>query len=161
MVKRVYDNVPTYRAKMDAIGLKPEDIKSIDDITKLPFTTKSDLRNNYPFGMFASPLKDIVRLHASSGTTGKLTVAGCTQHDLDDWAEAVARGFVSCGVSRESVIHVAYGYGLFTGGLGAHDGGTLLGATVVPASAFVARRPMPYTLPTNSRKRVSPRANSN
>ena len=135
VVKRVYDNVPTYRAKMDAIGLKPEDIKSIDDITKLPFTTKSDLRNNYPFGMFASPLKDIVRLHASSGTTGKLTVAGCTQHDLDDWSEAVARGFVSCGVSRESVIHVAYGYGLFTGGLGAHDGGTLLGATVVPASA--------------------------
>ena len=107
VVKRVYDNVPTYRAKMDAIGLKPEDIKSIDDITKLPFTTKSDLRNNYPFGMFASPLKDIVRLHASSGTTGKLTVAGCTQHDLDDWSEAVARGFVSCGVSRESVIHVA------------------------------------------------------
>ena len=135
VVKRVYDNVPTYRAKMDAVGLKPEDIRSIDDITKLPFTTKSDLRNNYPFGMFASPLKDIVRLHASSGTTGKLTVAGCTQHDLDDWSEAVARGFVSCGVSRESIIHVAYGYGLFTGGLGAHDGGTLLGATVVPASA--------------------------
>ena len=134
VVKREYDNVPTYRAKMDAIGLKPEDIKTIDDISKLPFTTKQDLRNNYPFGMFACPQSDIVRIHASSGTTGKLTVVGYTQRDIDDWSEGVARGFVSGGVDKDSTIHVAYGYGLFTGGLGAHYGGELIGATVVPVS---------------------------
>ncbi len=135
VVKRVYDNVPTYRAKMDEIGLKPEDIKSIDDIVKLPFTTKKDLRDNYPFGMFAAPLDDIVRIHASSGTTGKLTVVGLTKRDLEDWSEACARGFASCGVTNKSMIHVAYGYGLFTGGLGAHYGGEYMGATVVPASS--------------------------
>ncbi len=135
VVERVYNNVATYRAKMDEIGLKPEDINSIDDIVKLPFTTKVDLRANYPFGMFASPMEDIIRIHASSGTTGKLTVVGFTKRDIDDWSEACARGFASCGVTKNSIIHVAYGYGLFTGGLGAHYGGEYMGATVVPASS--------------------------
>lgn len=135
VVKRVYDNVPTYRAKMYEIKLKPSDIKSIDDLYKLPFTTKSDLRNNYPFGMFASPKEDIVRLHASSGTTGKLTVAGYTKKDIDDWAECCARALAAIGAKKGSVIHIAYGYGLFTGGLGMHYGAELLGATAVPVSS--------------------------
>ena len=135
VVTLAYNNCKPYRAKMDAAGVTPDDINSIDDIVKLPFTTKQDMRNNYPFGMFSAPMEDIVRVHASSGTTGKLTVAGSTKHDLDDWAEAVARGMVSAGVTKKSIVHVAYGYGLFTGGLGAHDGATLIGATVVPASA--------------------------
>ena len=135
VVKLAYERCKPYRQKMIDAGVTPEDINSIDDIVKLPFTTKQDLRNNYPFGMFSAPMDDIVRIHASSGTTGKLTVAGSTQHDLDDWAEAVARGMASCGVTKKSIVHVAYGYGLFTGGLGAHDGATLLGAAVVPASA--------------------------
>ena len=135
VVKLAYEQCKPYRQKMIDAGVTPEDINSIDDIVKLPFTTKQDLRNNYPFGMFSAPMDDIVRIHASSGTTGKLTVAGSTQHDLDDWAEAVARGMASCGVTKKSIVHVAYGYGLFTGGLGAHDGATLLGAAVVPASA--------------------------
>ena len=135
VVERVYNTVAPYRAKMDEIGLKPEDINSIDDIVKLPFTTKVDLRANYPFGMFSAPMDDIVRIHASSGTTGKLTVVGLTQRDLDDWSEACARGFASCGVTKQSIIHIAYGYGLFTGGLGAHYGGEYMGATVVPASS--------------------------
>lgn len=135
VVKRVYDNVPTYRRKMDDIKLKPSDIRSIDDISKLPFTTKYDLRSNYPFGMFASPMKDIVRVHASSGTTGKLTVVGYTQHDLDVWAECCARALGGVGATRESIVHVAYGYGLFTGGLGMHYGGERMGATVIPVSS--------------------------
>ena len=135
VVTLAYNNCKPYRAKMDAAGVTPDDINSIDDIVKLPFTTKQDMRNNYPFGMFSAPMEDIVRVHASSGTTGKLTVAGSTKHDLDDWTEAVARGMVSAGVTKKSIVHVAYGYGLFTGGLGAHDGATLIGATVVPASA--------------------------
>lgn len=134
VVKRVYDNVPAYRQKMDAAGIKPEDIKSIDDIVKLPFTEKHDLRENYPFGMFAAPMSEIVRIHASSGTTGKLTVVGFTRRDLDDWSECCARGFMSGGCDKNSIFHIAYGYGLFTGGLGAHYGGELLGATVVPVS---------------------------
>ena len=172
VVKRVYDNVPTYRAKMDAIGLKPEDIKSIDDITKLPFTTKSDLRNNYPFGMFASPLKDIVRLHASSGTTGKLTVAGCTQHDLDDWSEAVARGFVSCGVGKDSIIHVAYlpedserttaelcserpSFPLLPETRTASSRSSRISARIRSAARLLTQ----FISRTNSRRRASPRAN--
>ena len=135
VVTLAYNNCKPYRAKMDAAGVTPDDINSIDEIVKLPFTTKQDMRNNYPFGMFSAPMEDIVRVHASSGTTGKLTVAGSTKHDLDDWTEAVARGMVSAGVTKKSIVHVAYGYGLFTGGLGAHDGATLIGATVVPASA--------------------------
>lgn len=135
VVQRVYDNVKAYRDKMDAIGLKPSDIKGIEDINKLPFTTKQDLRDNYPFGMFAVPKKDIIRVHASSGTTGKLTVVGYTKNDIDNWSECCARAIVSVGGSRESVVHIAYGYGLFTGGLGMHYGAELLGAMAVPVSS--------------------------
>ena len=135
IVKYAYENQAPYRAKMDAIHLKPEDIKSIDDIYKLPFTVKQDLRDAYPFGMMARPKKDLVRLHASSATTGKLTVAGYTQGDIDVWGECAARSLVMAGGSPDSVVHVAYGYGLFTGGLGMHYGGEKLGAVVVPASA--------------------------
>ena len=135
IVKYAYENQAPYRAKMDAIGLKPSDIKSIDDISKLPFTVKQDLRDAYPFGMMARPKKDLVRLHASSATTGKLTVAGYTQKDIDIWAECAARSLVMAGADEDSVVHVSYGYGLFTGGLGMHYGGEKLGAVVVPASA--------------------------
>ncbi len=135
IVKYAYENQAPYRAKMDAIGLKPEDIKSIDDIYKLPFTVKQDLRDSYPFGMMARPKSDLVRLHASSATTGKLTVAGYTQNDIDVWGDCAARSLVMAGADKDSVIHIAYGYGLFTGGLGMHYGGEHLGAVVVPASA--------------------------
>lgn len=134
LVKYVYDNVPFYRARMDSVGVYPDDIKSIDDIVKLPFTTKDDLRDNYPFGLFAVPQKDIVRIHASSGTTGKATVVGYTRADLDVWAECVARCMTMAGVTSEDIVQVAYGYGLFTGGLGAHCGAEKIGATVVPMS---------------------------
>ncbi len=135
MVKYVYENQLPYRAKMDAIKLKPEDIKSIDDIYKLPYTVKQDLRDAYPFGMMARPRRDLVRLHASSATTGKLTVAGYTMHDIDVWAECAARALVMAGGDEDSLVHVAYGYGLFTGGLGMHYGAEKLGACVTPASA--------------------------
>ena len=135
IVKYAYENQKPYRAKMDAIGLKPEDIKSIDDIHKLPFTVKQDLRDSYPFGMMARPKKDLVRLHASSATTGKLTVVGYTQKDIDVWSECVARSLVMAGADADSVVHIAYGYGLFTGGLGMHYGAEKLGAVAVPASA--------------------------
>ncbi|MDR2267175.1 MAG: phenylacetate--CoA ligase [Christensenellaceae bacterium] len=135
VVNRVYEAVPPYRAKMDKANIKPSDIKSIDDIVKLPFTTKQDLRDNYPFGMLATNKEDIVRLHASSGTTGKLTVVGYTKSDIDIWSACCARGLVAAGANTSSTLHVAYGYGLFTGGLGLHYGGELLGLTVVPVSA--------------------------
>ena len=133
-IKLVYDNVELYRNKMDAMGIKPEDIKSIDDLHKLPFTHKQDLRDTYPYGMFAVPLKDVIRIHASSGTTGKQTVVGYTQTDIDTWSQCVARAITAMGGSNEDIIHVSYGYGLFTGGLGLHYGGELLGVSVVPAS---------------------------
>ncbi len=135
IVKYAYENQKPYREKMDAMKLKPSDIKSIDDIYKLPFTVKQDLRDAYPFGMMARPRRDLVRLHASSATTGKLTVAGYTQKDIDVWGECAARSLVMAGGDPDSVVHVAYGYGLFTGGLGMHYGGEKLGACVVPASA--------------------------
>lgn len=135
LVKRVYDNVAPYRAKMDAIGLKPEDIKGIEDLSKLPFTTKQDLRDNYPYGLFATPMRDITRIHASSGTTGKQTVVGYTKNDIEMWSECMARSLVGAGASPDSIVHVAYGYGLFTGGLGAHYGAEYLGASVVPVSS--------------------------
>lgn len=135
MVKYVYENQKPYRDKMDAIKLKPSDIKSIDDIYKLPYTVKQDLRDAYPFGMMARPRKDLVRLHASSATTGKLTVAGYTMKDIDVWAECAARCLVMAGGDENSIVHVAYGYGLFTGGLGMHYAAEKLGACVVPASA--------------------------
>ena len=134
LVAYMYEKVPFYRKKMDAAGVLPSDIKGIADITKLPFTTKDDLRDNYPFGLFAVPNTDIVRIHASSGTTGKATVVGYTQSDLDVWSEYVARCMTMAGVGRDDIIQIAYGYGLFTGGLGAHDGAQKIGATVVPMS---------------------------
>ena len=134
LVDYMYHNVEFYRKKMQAIDLMPSDIKNIEDITKLPFTTKDDLRDNYPFGLFAVPNSQIVRIHASSGTTGKATVVGYTRHDLDVWAECVARCMTMAGVTKDDIIQIAYGYGLFTGGLGAHDGAQKIGATVVPMS---------------------------
>ena len=132
LVDRVYHNVEFYRKKMQELGVEPGDINGIEDIVKLPFTTKNDLRDNYPFGLFAVPQSQIVRVHASSGTTGKATVVGYTKKDIDVWAECVARAFAQAGLNRDDVIQVAYGYGLFTGGLGAHYGAEHLGATVVP-----------------------------
>lgn len=139
-VKRVYDNVPAYRKKMDDIGLKPEDIKSVDDLSKLPFTYKQDLRDNYPYGLFACPMRDVVRIHASSGTTGKQTVVGYTENDLNMWAECAARAIVAARRHADDIVHVSYGYGLFTGGLGIHAGAQKLGAAVVPASTGNTRR---------------------
>ena len=134
LVDYVYHNVEFYRKKMQKVGLLPSDIKSIEDITKLPFTTKDDLRDNYPFGLFAVPNSQIVRVHASSGTTGKATVVGYTRRDIDVWSECVARCFAMAGVTKEDILQVAYGYGLFTGGLGAHYGAEKIGAMVVPMS---------------------------
>lgn len=134
LVDYVYHNVEFYRKKMQSVGLMPGDIKGIEDITKLPFTTKDDLRDNYPFGLFAVPNSQIIRIHASSGTTGKATVVGYTRHDLEVWSECVARCLTMAGVTKDDIIQVAYGYGLFTGGLGAHDGAQKIGATVVPMS---------------------------
>ncbi|MBO4331715.1 MAG: phenylacetate--CoA ligase [Paludibacteraceae bacterium] len=135
LVKYTYDNVKFYRERMDEAGVKPEDIKSIDDISKLPFMKKQDLRDYYPTDTFAAPMKDIVRFHASSGTTGKPIVAGYTQHDLDCWSEGVARCLTAYGVTKDDVVQVSYGYGLFTGGLGAHDGAQKVGAAVLPTSS--------------------------
>lgn len=135
VVKRVYDNVEIYRKKMDEAGVKPEDITTIDDIVKLPFTVKHDLRESYPFGFFSADRKDIVRVHASSGTTGKLTVVGYTQKDLDMWSDMCARSLNMVGATNEDVVHVSYGYGLFTGGLGLNNGAERLGAMTVPASS--------------------------
>ena len=122
------------RSRMDSQGVKPEDIRSLDDIVHLPFTTKADLRDTYPFGLFASPMSEIVRLHASSGTTGKPIVVAYTQEDINVWSEVIVRSLAACGVTRGDIIQNAYGYGLFTGGLGAHYGAEALGATVIPIS---------------------------
>ena len=140
LVQRVYDNVPFYQKRMDEAGVKPADIKSIDDISKLPFTNKQDLRDNYPFGLFAVPMKEIVRVHASSGTTGKPTTVGYTRNDLEVWKEVVARCFTMCGIGTDDIMQVAYGYGLFTGGLGAHYGAEEVGASVIPISGGNTRR---------------------
>ncbi len=135
LVDNVYHNVPFYRAKMQAMNIMPDDIRTIDDIKKLPFTTKQDLRDNYPYGLSAVPKSEIVRVHASSGTTGNPTVVGYTRRDLAIWSESIARCLAAYGASREDTISVAYGYGLFTGGLGLHYGVEHLGATVVPTSS--------------------------
>ncbi len=134
-VKRCYETVPFYKRKMDELGVKPEDIKSIDDVTKLPFTTKYDLRDEYPFGLQAVPMDKIRRIHASSGTTGKPVVGTYTQADLDMWSECCARVFAVGDIGPGDVVQVSYGYGLFTGGLGAHDGAAKLGAIQLPTSA--------------------------
>jgi phenylacetate-CoA ligase len=139
-VQRIYHNVPAYREKMQEAHLVPEDIKSIDDLHKLPFTTKQDLRDNYPFGMFAVPMSEIVRVHASSGTTGKPTVVGYTRKDLATWSEVIARTLSCAGAHRHDTVHIAYGYGLFTGGLGLHYGSEKLGATVIPMSGGNTQR---------------------
>ncbi|NLB09534.1 MAG: phenylacetate--CoA ligase [Clostridiaceae bacterium] len=135
MVRRIYHNVPFYRNKFQEIGLFPEDIKGIEDLHKLPFTTKQDMRDNYPYGLFAADINDIVRLHASSGTTGKPTVVGYTRKDINNWAEVCARSLVAAGGTAHSVIQIAYGYGLFTGGLGLHYGAEHLGASTIPISS--------------------------
>lgn len=139
-IRRVYDNVKPYREKMDAAGVKPEDIKSVKDLSKLPFTVKHDLRENYPYGMFATPMSEVVRIHASSGTTGKQTVVGYTRRDIDIWSECAARALASIGGDENDFVHVSYGYGLFTGGLGMHYGAEKLGATAIPASAGNSQR---------------------
>ena len=139
-VKRMYENVELFRTRMDEKGLKPEDIKGVDDLHKLPFSYKQDLRDYYPYGLFAVPLKDIVRIHASSGTTGKQIVVGYTRNDLELWDTCMARQIVAAGGSDESIVQVSYGYGLFTGGLGAHGGAQKLGATVIPTSSGNTQR---------------------
>ena len=134
VVDRVYHNVEYYRKKMQEVGLEPGDIKGVEDLGKLPYTSKDDLRDTYPFGMFAVPNSEIVRIHASSGTTGKSTVVGYTRRDIEIWSECVARAIAMAGLGKNDIIQVGYGYGLFTGGLGAHYGAEHIGATVVPMS---------------------------
>ena len=134
-VKRMYERVSCFRERMDEKGLKPEDIRGVEDLHKLPFSYKQDLRDYYPYGLFAEPLNNIVRVHASSGTTGKKIVVGYTAKDLDDWANAMARQMYAVGADSSSFVQVAYGYGLFTGGLGAHGGAEKIGATVIPISS--------------------------
>ena len=140
MVNHAYANVPFYKKKLDEAGLEPGDIHSIDDIGKLPFTVKTDLRDNYPFGLFAVPQSELVRIHASSGTTGKQTVVGYTKHDIDIWAEGAARALSAAGATKNDLIHVSYGYGLFTGGLGLHYGAEYMGATAIPVSSGNTKR---------------------
>ena len=140
VVERVYHLVPFYRRRMDEMGIKPEDIRTLEDVRLLPLTVKQDLRDNYPFGMFAAPMDQIVRIHASSGTTGKPTPVAYTQRDLETWAELMARALAAGGAHRGDIVHVAYGYGLFTGGLGAHYGAERLGAAVIPVSGGQTRR---------------------
>ncbi len=139
-IRRVYQNVPFYREKMDAIGVTPDDIRSVDDLYKLPFVVKQDLRDTYPYGMFAVPMDQVVRLHASSGTTGKQIVVGYTQNDLDMWADCCARSLTAAGASKKDFMHVSYGYGLFTGGLGMHGGAEKAGLTVIPVSTGNTQR---------------------
>ncbi|HHX23714.1 MAG TPA: phenylacetate--CoA ligase [Thermoanaerobacterales bacterium] len=139
-IDRVYHNVSSYRQKMQEKSIIPEDINSLEDLKLLPFTTKEDLRDNYPYGMFAAPLRDIIRIHASSGTTGKPTVVGYTRRDIANWAELVARCLTMGGGKQDSVVQISYGYGLFTGGLGFHYGAEKIGAVVVPTSGGNSRR---------------------
>jgi phenylacetate-CoA ligase len=140
VVERVYANVPFYMESFGKAGVKCTDIRSLDDLQRLPFTTKQDMRDSYPYGLFAAPLEEIVRIHASSGTTGKPTVVGYTHKDIDTWSELMARSFAAAGAHRGDIIHNAYGYGLFTGGLGAHYGAERLGASVIPISGGNTKR---------------------
>lgn len=139
-VRREYENVEVYRKRMDAKGIKPEDIKGVEDLKYLPFTEKTDLRDYFPFGLLAAPKRDIVRIQGSSGTTGKPIVAGYTQNDVDIWTEMVARSLTAAGCTNDDIVQVAYGYGLFTGGLGAHQGASKIGAMVVPMSSGNTQR---------------------
>lgn len=139
-LRHAYANVPHYKKKFDDAGVHPDDFKTLEDLAKFPFTTKDDLRQNYPFGMFAVPREEVVRIHASSGTTGKPTVVGYTQGDIDNWADLMARSIRASGGRKGDIVHVAYGYGLFTGGLGAHYGAERLGCTVIPMSGGMTER---------------------
>src|SRR5438874_3171854 len=139
-LKHAYDNVPHYRNAFDRAGVQPEDCKTLADLARFPFTVKTDLRDNYPFGMFAVPRENVVRIHASSGTTGKPTVVGYTKNDIDTWATVMARSIRAAGGRAGDIVHVAYGYGLFTGGLGAHYGAEKLGCTVIPMSGGMTER---------------------
>lgn len=140
LVKRVYEKIPFYKESFDKAGINPADIKSLSDLTKLPFTVKQDMRDAYPFGLFAVPRKDVVRVHCSSGTTGTATVVGYTQNDLDNWGDCFARALYGAGCGPDSALQIAYGYGLFTGGLGAHYGGERAGCTVLPMSTGNTKR---------------------
>lgn len=140
LVKRVYQKIPFYKESFDKAGINPEDIKSLADLTKLPFTVKQDMRDAYPFGLFAVPRKDVVRVHCSSGTTGTATVVGYTQKDLENWGDSFARALYGAGCGPDSTLQIAYGYGLFTGGLGAHNGGERAGCTVLPMSTGNTKR---------------------
>ena len=139
-LERAYAKVPHFRRKFDAAGVKPEHLTSLDDLARFPFTLKTDLRDNYPFGMFAVPREEVLRLHASSGTTGRPTVVGYTRGDLDLWSDLMARSLACAGARPSDIVHNAYGYGLFTGGLGAHYGAERLGCTVVPLSGGGSER---------------------
>ena len=140
LCRRVYANVPFYRRSFDEKGIKPSDVQSLDDLKFLPFTLKQDMRNNYPYGLFAVPMEKIQRIHASSGTTGKATVVGYTKRDIETWAECAARSLAAAGATANDIVQVSYGYGLFTGGLGAHYGAERLGATVIPMSGGSTKR---------------------
>jgi phenylacetate-CoA ligase len=140
LVERVYATVPFYKKAFDEKGIKPDEIRSLEDLQKLPFTLKQDLRDNYPFAMFATPMEKVVRIHASSGTTGKPTVVGYTQKDIDTWSELMARTLAAAGTHKGDIVHNAYGYGLFTGGLGFHYGAERLGASVIPVSGGNTKR---------------------
>lgn len=140
LVKRVYQKIPFYKESFDKAGINPEDIKSLADLTRLPFTVKQDMRDAYPFGLFAVPRKDVVRVHCSSGTTGTATVVGYTQKDLENWGDCFARALYGAGCGPDSTLQIAYGYGLFTGGLGAHNGGERAGCTVLPMSTGNTKR---------------------
>ena len=150
-LQRAYSNVPHYKKKFEAVGVKPSDFKSLADIARFPFTSKSDLRDNYPFGMFAVPRDKVLRVHASSGTTGKPTVVGYTKGDLDTWSDLMARCFACAGAMPGDIVHNAYGYGLFTGGLGAHYGAERLGCTVVPVSGGATERQVTLISDFNAR----------
>ncbi len=140
VASRVYSNVGFYKKSFDNAGVTPDNLKTLDDLKRFPFTTKQDLRDNYPFGLFATPMSNIVRLHASSGTTGASTVAGYTKRDIETWAELMGRCFVAAGLTKNDIVHNAYGYGLFTGGLGAHYGAEKIGASVIPMSGGNTKR---------------------
>ncbi|MGH3325384.1 MAG: phenylacetate--CoA ligase, partial [Streptomyces sp.] len=140
ILRTAYDDVELYRKKFDAAGVRPENCRTLEDLARFPFTTKADLRESYPFGMFAVPMADVRRIHASSGTTGQPTVVGYTEGDLSMWADMVARSIRAAGGRAGHKVHVAYGYGLFTGGLGAHYGAERMGATVIPASGGMTAR---------------------
>ncbi len=150
MIERIYNNVPFYKDQLGKVGIEPGDIKSVEQLKMLPFTTKEDLRANYPFGLFTVPQTDVLRIHASSGTTGKPTVVGYTQRDIDTWAEVVARSLVMAGIHQDDTIQISYGYGPFTGGLGLHYGAEKVGATVIPISSGNTRKQLQFMTDFNA-----------